>query len=158
MLQSTNEFEEQKQGVKRKRSTGDHIEVEQALQQAELDAANAAKRLRVEMGTVGFGKFEDVAMADSRVNFPEVGQSKAACVLALQIQRDMRRQAAELQEEEDEFKALVEEHAQDRPVTETVQRTKSLDEMRAWAWGVAGTTCSALEMFKTGARDKAVSK
>ena len=158
MLQTTNEFEEQRQGVKRKRSTGDHVEVDTALQQAELDAATACKKLRAEMSTVGLGKCEDVMVADSRVNFPEVGQSKAACVLALQMQRDLRRQAQELQEEEEEFKALVEEHAQDKPINETEKRPKSLDEMRAWAWGVAGQKCANLQILSTGARDKAVSK
>ena len=74
-----------------------------------------------------------------------------------QLDEDKKNDRAPV-EEEDEFKALVEEHAQDKPINETEKRPKSLDEMRAWAWGVAGQKCANLQILSTGARDKAVSK
>ena len=98
---------------------------------------------------------DDFQVLDSRVNFPQAGQSRAMSMLSLQFARDMRRQSALLQEDEEEFRELLEEHASNKPHGAAARTVQSLDQLRAWAWGVAGNKCNALELLKTQAKDKA---
>ena len=49
----------------------------------------------------------------------------------------------------------MEEHAQDRPLGGGEKKVKSLDELEALAWGVAGWKCASLAVMKATAHDKA---
>ena len=99
-------------------------------------------------------KAHDVEFPESRICLPEPGGSKALNVLSLAMSRDLRRQVAEQQEEEDEFQDLVEKHAKDRPTPSGGAEEKSLDQIKAAAWGVVGQKTTLLEISKNQSRVK----
>ena len=142
--------------VSRKRKLEDQADLENALKEGAEHANEQAKKMRGEMYLAArCVTAHDVEFPESHICVPEPGGSKALNLLTLAMCRDLRRQIAEQQEEEDEFAELVEAHAKDKPIAASSGDVKSPDQVKASAWGVVGQKSTLLEVLKSQSRVQA---
>ena len=122
-MKSMTEYERTATRHFRKRELMDHNDAEKAFGAGAEAAESRAKRYRDEMfGACGEMAVITVDMPDSTKSTPLSSASRAMNILAVQMQRDLRRQSAMEEEDEEEFNRMVEEHAGDEPGSRKHQR------------------------------------